>query len=257
VNGRRRTPGLRREEVATLAGVSIDYLVRLEQGRDTNPSPGVIAALAAALQLTDAERGHLAVLAARTNSAELCPAPTMPITAVPPTVQSLLDRLDPTPAVVLGSANDVLAWNRGSAELFGPLGLLDGDRPNTARFVFLDSRSRTAFADWPSAADEQVRQLRAASLRHAPEADFAALIDELSLHDEFVRRWSAHPLEAERRGTTRLQHPQLGPLRFDFEVLLLADEADQRLVSWLPADEATDAALASSSRPQLRLVGED
>ena len=110
-NGRRRTPGLRREEVATLAGVSIDYLVRLEQGRDTKPSPSVIAALADALRLDDEQRRQLYTLAMISQSAELCPAPRPLARAVAPTVTALLERLGPTPAFVVGPANDVLAWN--------------------------------------------------------------------------------------------------------------------------------------------------
>src|SRR2546421_5784745 len=96
-SGRRRTPGLRREEVATLAGVSIDYLIRLEQGRDTNPSPSVLASLAAALRLTDEERAHLGMLAARGHSKELCAAAKPPMATVPTTITTLLHRLDPSP----------------------------------------------------------------------------------------------------------------------------------------------------------------
>jgi transcriptional regulator with XRE-family HTH domain len=256
VNGRRRTPGLRREELATLAGVSIDYLVRLEQGRDTNPSPAVLASLAAALQLTDEERGHLGMLAARAHSAELCPAQSPPVTSVPATVQSLLDRLDPTPAFVLGPTNDVLAWNHAWAALVEPLGLLDGTPPNMTRFVFLDDRSRRAYPDWMSAADEQVRQLRAAGTYWNGEAGYQALVADLSGVEEFDRRWAAHPIAAKRRGTKRLQHPELGALRFDYEALLVGDDVEQRLVTWLPADEATNSALApAAGPPQLRVVG--
>ncbi|MCU1377417.1 MAG: transcriptional regulator [Acidimicrobiales bacterium] len=258
VNGRRRTPGLRREELATLAGVSIDYLVRLEQGRDTNPSPAVLAALAAALQLTPEERGHLGMLAVRGHAGELCPGPVPPVTSVPATVQSLLDRLDPTPAFVLGPTNDVLAWNHAWAELVRPLGLLDGTPPNTARFVFLDDRSRRAYTDWASAADEQVRQLRAAGTYWNWETGYQSLVADLSGVEEFDRRWAAHAIAAKRRGTELLRHPKLGVLRFDYEALLVGDDVEQRLVTWLPADEATTAALApASGPPQLRVVGKD
>src|SRR5690242_16108823 len=138
VHGRRRTPGLRREEVATLAGVSIDYLVRLEQGRDTNPSAEVIAALADALRLSDAERKHLGILAAHENAPNLCPSRGALATDVRPTVQKLLDSIDPLPSFVLGPLNDVLAWNATWEALVVDTGLLDSDPPNMARYVFTE-----------------------------------------------------------------------------------------------------------------------
>jgi transcriptional regulator with XRE-family HTH domain len=155
-NGRRRTPGLRREEVATLAGVSIDYLVRLEQGRDTRPSPSVIAALADALRLDDEQRRQLYTLAVVSQSAELCPAARPLARAVSPTVTALLERLDPTPAFVVGPSNDVLAWNAAWEKLVRPLGMLDGELPNLARYVFLHPSARGVYRDWEAAADEQV-----------------------------------------------------------------------------------------------------
>src|SRR5690242_16983407 len=151
-NGRRRTPGLRREEVATLAGVSIDYLVRLEQGRDTRPSASVIAALADALRLDDEQRRQLYTLATISQSAELCPAARPLTREVAPTVTALLKGLDPTPAFVVGPSNDVLGWNDAWAHLVGPLGMLDDASPNLARHVFLHPLARTVYADWTNAA---------------------------------------------------------------------------------------------------------
>jgi transcriptional regulator with XRE-family HTH domain len=253
-SGRRRTPGLRREEVATLAGVSIDYLVRLEQGRDSNPSASVIAALAAALRLTDEERSHLGTLARIHNSQELCPSVKPSGTDVAPTLRTLLDRLGPTPAFLLSPVNDVLAWNPTWERLAAPLGMLDGDPPNLVRHVFLDPRAHDVHPEWAAAADEQVRQLRAAAAHWSWDERFQALIEELTDTPEFDRRWSAHTLTAKRRGTKRLQHPDLGALRFDFEVLLVGELAEQRLVTWLPADDATEAALAPASPARLKAV---
>ncbi|MCU1485713.1 MAG: DNA-binding protein [Actinomycetia bacterium] len=255
-SGRRRTPGLRREEVATLAGVSIDYLVRLEQGRDSNPSSSVLAALAAALRLTEEERSHLGMLAAKGRSRELCPTAVPPTTTVPATVRTLLDRLDPTPAFVLDPTNDVLAWNHTWAALVRPLGMLDGTPPNTTRYTFLDERARTTYPDWEVAADEQVRQLRAAGTHWGWDARYQALVAELSAHVAFEHRWSAHAIEAKHRGTKAVRHPELGTLRFDYESLRVGDRSEHRLVTWLPADEATSAALVPSA-PQLRVVGRD
>ena len=125
VNGRRRTPGLRREEVATLAGVSVDYLVRLEQGRDEHPSAEVLVALADAMRMSEDERRHLFHLGAISMAAAMCPAAVPLVRDVAPTVVTLLERLHPTPAFVLGPVGDVLAWNDAWAGVVGALGVLD------------------------------------------------------------------------------------------------------------------------------------
>ena len=262
-SGRRRTPGLRREEVATLAGVSIDYLVRLEQGRDTRPSASVIAALADALRLDDEQRRQLYTLAMVSQSGELCPA-TRPLTrAVAPTVTALLERLGTTPAFVVGPTNDVLAWNDAWGSLVRPLGMLDGAVPNLARHVFLHPDARTVYPDWVAAADEQVGRLRAATARWGDDEGFAALMDELRTVPAFTERWSTFAPTEKRRGTTQVVHPDIGRLRFNYEVLLLPDDVDeQRLVTWLPADDATAVTLARTSATgvptspaQLRVIG--
>src|SRR4051812_36999199 len=262
-SGRRRTPGLRREEVATLAGVSIDYLVRLEQGRDTKPSPSVIAALADALRLDDEQRRQLYMLAMVSQSTELCPAPRPLARAVAPTVTALLEGLGTTPAFVAGPANDVLAWNHPWEHLVGPLGVFDDARPNLARHVFLHPSARTTYPDWIAAADEQASRLRAATGRWGDDDDFKALIDDLRAAPDFNDRWSIFAATEKRRGTTCIVHPNLGRLRLNYEVLLLPDDVDeQRLVTWLPADDATTAALARTadtaaptSPAQLRVIG--
>ena len=262
-NGRRRTPGLRREEVATLAGVSIDYLVRLEQGRDTRPSPSVIAALADALRLDDEQRRQLYTLAMVSQSAELCPSARPLARAVAPTVRALLERLGTTPAFVAGPANDVLAWNDAWEQLVRPLGMLDGEVPNLARHVFLHPHARAMYPDWVAAADEQVSRLQAAAARWGDDEGFAALMDELRIAPDFTERWSIFTTTEKRRGTTQIVHPDLGRLRLHYEVLLLPDDVDeQRLITWLPADDATALALARTgdtavptSPAQLRVIG--
>jgi transcriptional regulator with XRE-family HTH domain len=262
-NGRRRTPGLRREEVATLAGVSIDYLIRLEQGRDTRPSPSVVNALADALRLDEDQRREFATLAVMSQTGELCPAPRPLTRDVAPTVVALLDGLGATPAFVAGPSNDVLAWNGAWERLVRPLGMLDGPVPNLARYVFLHPDARTVYAHWAAAADEQVSRLRAAARRWTEDRRFAALIEELRSAPDFVERWAAFGTVEKRRGTTGLAHPDLGALRFDYEVLLLApDDDEQRLVTWLPADDATAVALAGTgdraaptSPARLRVIG--
>ncbi|WP_116998160.1 helix-turn-helix transcriptional regulator [Desertimonas flava] len=240
--GRRRTPGLRREEVATLAGISIEYLIRLEQGRDTSPSQPVLHSLAAALRLDDAERKHLVMLAMREQDSGVCRAGARPIETVAPSVTLLLQRLGPSPAVVLGPYGDLLAWNGTWTRLLAPVGLLDGPRPNLVRFVFTHPSARTLYADWDAVADAHAAQLRAAAASWHLDQRVHDLVAELSAEPEFARRWSAHQVGDEKRGATRLQHPTLGPLAVRFEILLLADHFDQRLLVWLPDDAPTDAA---------------
>lgn len=246
-HGRRRTPGLRREEVAALAGVSIDYLIRLEQGRDTNPSASVLAALAAALRLGDEERTHLAKLAAITHSRELCPEATPLGTEVAPGVQHLLDELGSTPAFVVGPVSDVIAWNDAWTRVATPLGMLDDERVNLARYVFVNPRARSTYADWASAAAEQVARLRTAEPRWGQELAFVALLEELHAVDEFTNLWSAHPVAEKRRGAKRLLDPDVGELDLAYEVLLLPDD-DQQLVTWRAADDVTAERLATRLR---------
>ena len=258
-SGRRRTPGLRREEVATLAGVSVDYLVRLEQGRDTNPSPAIVTALAAALRLDEEERVHLLKLAAKSGNEELCPSASATRT-VAPSVRLLLDRLDPTPSFLVAVNRDVLAWNRAYERVAAPLGMLDGDRPNLAAFVFRHPRARTVLGDWAGAADDQVSALRAAAAFCRDDEWFGELVDDLTGEPEFARRWARHQVAVKRRDIKHIVHPDVGDLRLVVEVLHVADESDQSLISWLAADEATEAALdtivTGGRRPNLRVVGD-
>jgi transcriptional regulator with XRE-family HTH domain len=262
-NGRRRTPGLRREEVAALAGVSIDYLVRLEQGKDTRPSAAVLMALADALRLGDDERVHVKRLATITGNPEFCPSEAPVQAPVPATVRVLLDGFDPVPAFVVGPWGDVLAANATWRALVGPLGLLDDDPPNLARHAFRHPLARSAYPDWSAMADESVGRLRASAAPWGRDPGFVALLEDLTGEPEFDRRWAAHAVAGKHRGTRRIAHPEVGELRLATEVLLLPDDHDQRLVAWLPADEVTEAAVARavrlevpSSPATLRVVGE-
>lgn len=240
---RRRTPGLRRAELATLAGISVDYLVRLEQGRDRHPSAQVLVALADALRLSGDERLHLRLLAKATggDGQLLCPAAESPVRSVRPTVQAVLDRLEPAPAFVVNRLSEVLALTTGYARLAGPVGLLDAQPPNLVRFVFTDARARAAYPDWERIADEQVANLRIESYRADPHV--AELTEELTITAgaPFTGRLEAAPILPKRSGVERLVHPDVGELRLAYETLELPE--DQRLVVYLPADDATSAAL--------------
>jgi transcriptional regulator with XRE-family HTH domain len=232
--GRRRTPGLRRAELATLADVSVDYLVRLEQGRDRRPSPQVLGALADALRLSAGDR-ELLRLAAKTTGGDPCPAAEPPAESVRLTVLALLDRLGPTPAYVANRLGDVLASTPAFQRLAGPVGLLDGRPPNVVRFVFGDARARNVFPDWGQVADEQIALLRVDSRRADPHAADLAKELEAVAGAAFSERFAAPARLPARTGTERWLHPEAGELRLQYEILELADDG-QRLVVYLPGD---------------------
>jgi transcriptional regulator with XRE-family HTH domain len=239
---RRRTPGLRRAEVATLAGVSVEYLTRLEQGRDRHPSPEVLNALATALRFSSADRAHLRYLG-KASAGVMCPAGHAPAADVRPTVRALLDRLEPGPAVVLNRLGDVLAATTGYERLTRPIGLLDGHRPNVVRYVLADARARIAYPDWDRVADNYVAQIKGEVRRGDPHA--ADLADDLTVlvGPEFTDRMAAPSGPPERAGVERMVHPEVGGLRLAYEILDLPDADEQRLVVHLPADATTAAAL--------------
>ncbi|MEU4421862.1 helix-turn-helix domain-containing protein [Actinoplanes sp. NPDC024001] len=250
---RRRTPGLRRSEVATLAGVSVEYLIRLEQGRDRHPSAQVLAALAGVLRLTPAQRVFLYRLVKGADMDFSCRGEVGPARTVRPTVRAVLDQLEPTAAVVVNQLSDVLAWTPGFARLAGPFGLLDGDPPNLVRYFFTDPRARATYPDWAQVADEQVAALKQGPFRADPHV--AALADELTViaGEEFTGRVATVPGLPQANGTLRLRHPSVGALRLAYETLELSADDDQRLIVYLPADEATAVALRRLREP-LRLV---
>lgn len=241
---RRRTPGLRRSELATLAGISVEYLTRLEQGRDRQPSPQILAAITEALHLSADQRLHLRLLAKATGGdlPYFCPG-TQPARSVRPAVRALLDRLEPTPAIVLNRLNDILAFTAGYERLVAPTGLLDAEPPNLARFVFTDPQARTAFPDWNRVADQQVALIKIESSRG--DALITELAEELAqaAGPPFTDRMRAQPGLPLRTGIERWNHPEVGELRLAFETLELPDADEQRLLVYLPADDATSAAL--------------
>ncbi|HTJ32249.1 MAG TPA: helix-turn-helix transcriptional regulator [Dactylosporangium sp.] len=255
---RRRTPGLRRSELAGLSGVSIEYVTRLEQGRDRHPSAQVLSALADALRMTTSQRLHLYRLAKGADPGFSCrgKGAEAPRT-VRPTVRALLDRLGPTPAAVLNRLGDVVAHTDAFERLVAPLGLLDAPAPNLARFVLADARAREAFPDWDHVADEQVAALKHGPFRADPQV--AALADELTVvaGPAFTGRLETVPGLPRASGVLRLAHPAAGALRLAYETLELPADDDQRLMVYLPADAATEAALAELTAPPrqpLRLV---
>jgi transcriptional regulator with XRE-family HTH domain len=253
---RRRVPGLRREELAQLAGVSADYYVRLEQGRAGHPSDSVLEAIARALRLDDAERAHLYDLA------RPVPRRQRPARAerVRPELQILLDALDRVPAFVLGRRMDVLAWNRLASALVIDFESLPPDQRNTAKLVFLDEDMRAQYLDWSEAAHETVAHLRLLAGRHPDDPQLAELIGELSMKSEEFRLWWArHDVREKSHGAKRLMHPIVGPLTLYYETLALRADSDQVLVTYVAEPgSASDTALrlldstADLARPLLR-----
>ncbi|SDS63163.1 helix-turn-helix transcriptional regulator [Actinoplanes derwentensis] len=251
---RRRATGLLRSEVAALARVSVEYVTRLEQGRDRRPSPQILAALADALRLSADERAHLLRLTKAADPGFSCLGARRPAHTVRPTVRAVVEQLDPAPAVLLNRLGDVLAYTAAYERLMGPIGLLEPARPNLTRFVLTDERARKAYPDWERVADEEVAALKQGSFRADPH--IAALADELALTagEVFTRRVETVPGLADPNGSLRLSHPSAGELRLLYEVLDLPAGDDQRLVVHLAADTATERAL-DRLRPQpIRLL---
>ncbi|RJL36086.1 helix-turn-helix domain-containing protein [Bailinhaonella thermotolerans] len=254
VGPRRRTPGLRRSELATLAGISVEYLIRLEQGRDRSPSTHVRAALAQALRLSPEERERLWRLSDASEAVPLCRLAAPPASAARPTVLALLRGLEPAPAVVLNRLGDVLAATSAWERLAGPLGMLEGEPPNLVRYVFTDPRARDAFPDWDRVADSLAAGFRDACGPGDPY--FEALAAELTAAGgaEFSGRLAGSAALARGSGVERWSHPEAGDLRLAYESLALPDPDGQRVLAYLPADEATSEALSRLTRTGLRVL---
>jgi transcriptional regulator with XRE-family HTH domain len=240
---RRRAAGLRRSEVAALAGVSVEYVTRLEQGRDRHPSAQILTALADALQLTPSYRVHLYRLSKGADPGFTCRGSAGPARTVRASVRAILDRLEPAPALVLNQVADILAYTSGFALLARPIGLLDQAQPNLARFVFTDERARAAYPDWDHIADQEVAALKAGPFLADPQT--AALADELTIAagDVFTRRVDTVTGPPQASGVMRLAHPDAGELRLAYETLELPADDGQRLLVQLPADPASGAAI--------------
>jgi transcriptional regulator with XRE-family HTH domain len=213
---RRRVPGLRREELAMLAGVSVSYYTRLEQGQSQSASPEVLDALAKALRLDESERQYLHDLARTSGKHGKAKRPA-PERVSAPTLQ-LLDVMGDAPAIVLGRRTDVLAWNRlGHALFAGHLDPAAPDlprgRPNMSRLLFLDPHLRELYADWPSKARAAVGGLRLTAGQHPEDAALHALVGELSAKNtEFASMWADHRIKACTVADYEMHHPLIGSL---------------------------------------------
>jgi transcriptional regulator with XRE-family HTH domain len=230
---RRRTPGLRREEVALLAGVGATWYTWLEQGRDVQPSAEVLSALADALRLDAAERRHLYILNDRPPPE---PKPTGPERVEQPLLR-MLDSLTGQPAYVLGRRWDVLAWNRAAELLFGDYGKLEGDQRNIMHILFANKAHRKLLVDWNEVASTALAMFRADSARYAGDTDFERLIKNLmSVSGEFRELWSRQDVLRSLSSHKRIKHPLAGRMTFEYTSFEVTGQTDMKLVVYTPLD---------------------
>lgn len=237
--GRRRTPGLRREEVAQHAGVGVTWYTWLEQARDINVSEQVLDAIARTLMLDPHERGHLFTLAG-SPLAEIGPD-CMPVSDQ---VRLLLDRLAPYPAAVTNGRYDLLAYNQAYRGLVGDLDAVPFDQRNTMWLAFTSPTMRAALPDWGPATRRMVAQYRAAMADHVGEPAWKCQVKRLlEASQEFSVLWQRHDIAAPENLTKRFDHPDLGRLQFCYTNLWLSPRTGVRMVSYTPADPETDLLL--------------
>lgn len=241
-HGRRRVPGLRREEVAMLAGVSSDYYMRLEQGRESSPSPQVVDAVAAALRLDDEATDHLRRLARAPRERRSLPAGHDRIS---PQLLQLLDSWPDTPSFVLGPALDVLAHNALATALHSGFERFD----NLARMVFLDPAGRDFYRDWEKAAHACVAEIRAAYGYDPDSRRIAEVVDTLCAKSpEFAELWARHDVRGKTRQAKGLKHPQVGDLEIQFAAFTVNEAPYQQLVVYQAEPASTTAAAFAELR---------
>jgi transcriptional regulator with XRE-family HTH domain len=232
---RRRTPGLRREEVAQRANISPTWYAWLEQGRGGAPSADVLERIARALMLTDVEREHLFLLGlgrppeVRYQKNE----------GVTPRLQRVLDALEPSPALIRTATWDVLAWNQAATVMLVDYGSLPPEQRNVLRFIFLDPRVRAAHSDWESVARFVVGAFRIDAARAGAATEVEPLVDELCrLSPEFKAMWRDHDVPSHKEGVKHLQHPLLGPLSFEYSSFAVDGRSDLSMVIYNPVTPA-------------------
>ena len=240
----RRVAGLRREEVALLAGVSIDYYTRLERGNARGASGTVLDALARALQLDDAERAHLFDLIRAANTSAPPPPRRPARQQIRPAIQRILDSMTTTPAYIRNGRMDILAANLLGRALYAPLFASPAQPPNLARFLFLDSGAAEFFTDWDRHAQETVAILRSEAGRDPYDPALSGLIGELSTRSQTFRTmWAAHNVRFHRTGTKHIHHPVVGDLTLAYEALDLAADSGLRISAYSaePGTPSADA----------------
>jgi transcriptional regulator with XRE-family HTH domain len=252
--GNRRVPGLRREEVALLAGISIEYYTRLERGNATGVSAEVLDAIARALQLDDVERAHLTDLVKTANVTR--PSRRRSTRQrVRPSVQQVLDSMTGAAAFVRNGRLDVLSANQLGYALYSPVFASSAQPVNLARFIFLDPRSGEFYADWDGIAAAAVGSLRAEAGRDPYDRTLTDLVGELSTRSEQFRvRWAAHDVEYYRSGVQPFRHPIAGDLILDYDALELPADPGLTIIAYTakpgsPARQALDVLAAWAAIP--------
>jgi len=243
---RRRTSGLRREEVAQLAGVGVTWYTWLEQGRRVSPSAEVLGALATALRLDAAERRHLFVLADRPPALKREAGPEV----VDAPIRRMLASLGGQPAYVIGRRWDILAWNRAAAAVFGDYARLEGDARNIMHLMFANPAHRAMLADWPSLAAVTLAMFRADYAPYRGDADFERLIASLrAASPEFREWWPRQEIAGHLSGHKRIDHPAAGRMLFEYTSFAVSGAEGLRLAVYTPVAEGnTDRKLAGLMR---------
>src|SRR5580704_5953544 len=246
--GRRRTPGLRREEVAQRANISPTWYTWLEQGRGGAPSADVLNRISRALMLTDVEHEHLFLLGlgrppeVRYRKDE----------GVTPRLQRVLDALEPSPALIRTAIWDVVAWNRAATVMLTDYGSLPPEQRNVLRFIFLDPRVRAAQYDWESVARFVVGAFRVDAARAGAAAEIEPLVDELCrLSPEFKTLWRDNDVRSHGEGVKHIRHPILGPIAFEYSAFAVDGRPDLNMVVYnpsTPADAEKIRSLTGSAR---------
>jgi transcriptional regulator with XRE-family HTH domain len=241
---RRRTPGLRREEVATLAGVGVTWYTWLEQGRDINASPQVLDAVARTLLLDPHERSHLFTLADAQDGAT-----SRDCQSLPPTIRMLLGRLEPYPACVRNARSDLLAYNATYGHLIEDLDALPFEDRNCLWLYFTSPAWRAAVLDWEAGARRMVAEFRAGMADHVGEPTWKCLVSRLrAASPEFAELWERHDVAAAENRTKHMVNARVGLLHLDYTNLWLGQRLGTRMVTYTPADEETAARLQKLHR---------
>jgi transcriptional regulator with XRE-family HTH domain len=244
MGGRRRVTGLRREEVARLSGVSVDYYTRLERGNLTGVSDSVLDSIARALELDRAEHDHLYDLARAANTSARKRSTNAAASAVRPVMQHLLDAITGAPAFIGNNRMDIVAANLLGYALYSEMYRGTARPANHSRFIFLDPRAHDFYPDWDRAANVNVAILRRDAGRNPHDKGIAELVGELSMRsDEFRTRWAAHNVRRHYSGTKSFHHPVVGPLELNYQAMELEDDPGHTLtvypaVPGSPSDES-------------------
>ncbi len=233
---RRKTAGLRREEVAQLAGVGVTWYTWLEQGRDIHVSIQVLESLAHTLRLTPAETAHLFLLAGQASPAYPLPQQEY----VSPFLYRFLEHMGSNPAYIMGRRWDVLAWNRAACQVFADFAAMPVEERNIVHLLFIDEAYRRRYGDWEGIAQRVLAQFRASSSQYRNDASFGVLITELQQRSpEFACWWSQHEVQGRQNGRKELIHPQVGSLILEHSTFQIDGSPGLKMVVYLPACEET------------------